>query len=131
MLVHSLDDRSSKLNVSAYDFCDLVRCSDHRPVSLVAHLEVNAAVIFPSNFAQPLSAAESQRLALPAVLTLSSGREERVVREVVGEGACCEGSIFVSKILSEFFLLYSPPPTKNKSYHPLSLPSPRRRVLPI
>lgn len=108
--MHSLDDRSSKLNVSAYDFCDLVRCSDHRPVSLVASLEVNAAVIFPSNFAQPLSAAESQRLALPAVLTLASGKEERVVRQVVGEGACISSPFFFFS--PPLFLLSSP-----QNYH--------------
>lgn len=123
--MHSLDDRSSKLNVSAYDFCDLVRCSDHRPVSLVASLEVNAAVIFPSNFAQPLSAAESQRLALPAVLTLASGKEERVVRQVVGEGACVSLFSFFSPPL---FFLSSPKNSHHKkSSRILSLSLPRRR----
>ena len=44
ILIHSLKDRKSRLAVKAYDFCDTMRVSDHRAVSMTALLEVNASV---------------------------------------------------------------------------------------
>lgn len=40
ILVHSLDDRRDKLIIQAYDMCDTIRVSDHRPVCMTMRLEV-------------------------------------------------------------------------------------------
>lgn len=84
ILIHSLTDRQAKLNVIAYDFCDLVRASDHRPVSMVCHLEVNAAVIFPTNFAQPLTMEELRGLQDDPNLTTNPMAVNNVMHTVVG-----------------------------------------------
>lgn len=49
ILIHSLKDRKSRLAVQAYDFCDTMKVSDHRPVSMTVILEVNSSVRFPDN----------------------------------------------------------------------------------
>ena len=54
ILVHSLSNRSRRLAFQAYDTCEAMVVSDHRPVSMVMTLEVNSAVIFPLNFVQKL-----------------------------------------------------------------------------
>jgi hypothetical protein len=41
VLIHSLPDRQDRLTVQSYDFCDQLRVSDHRAVSMVARLEVS------------------------------------------------------------------------------------------
>lgn len=41
ILIHSLDDRREKLMIQAYDVCDSMRVSDHRPVCMTFRLEVN------------------------------------------------------------------------------------------
>jgi hypothetical protein len=40
VLVHSLPDRIDRLTVQSYDFCDRLRVSDHRAVSMTVRLEV-------------------------------------------------------------------------------------------
>lgn len=40
VLIHSLPDRRERLTVQAYDLCDMMRVSDHRPVSMVLKLQV-------------------------------------------------------------------------------------------
>lgn len=50
VLVHTLEDRRDRLEAQHYDFCDALRASDHRAVSLVVSLEVNAGVVFPANW---------------------------------------------------------------------------------
>ena len=40
ILVHSLKDRQKRLAVQAYDFCDTLRASDHRAVTMTVLLEV-------------------------------------------------------------------------------------------
>lgn len=40
ILIHSLPDREERLKVQAYDSCDLMRISDHRPVSMTTVLMV-------------------------------------------------------------------------------------------
>ena len=49
VLVHSLPDRTDRLTVQSYDFCDRLRISDHRAVSMVVRLEVNSAVMFQNH----------------------------------------------------------------------------------
>eukprot|EP01035_Chromulina_nebulosa_P017241 gene17241-22768_t len=49
ILIHSLDDRRERLTIQAYDMCDSMRASDHRPVSMTMLLEVNDKVRFPEN----------------------------------------------------------------------------------
>ncbi len=46
ILMHSLPDRTSRVTVQAYDFCDTLRVSDHRAVSMTILLEVNSNVIY-------------------------------------------------------------------------------------
>eukprot|EP01038_Epipyxis_sp_PR26KG_P012324 gene12324-16529_t len=46
ILIHSLSDRKDRLTVQAYDICDVVRCSDHRPVSMAILMEVNSNILF-------------------------------------------------------------------------------------
>lgn len=46
VLVHSLPDRRDRVTVQAYDSCDLVRVSDHRPVAMTLLLEVNSNVFY-------------------------------------------------------------------------------------
>jgi hypothetical protein len=46
ILLHSLPDRQKRLTVQAYDFCDTLRVSDHRAVSMTLLLEVNANCIY-------------------------------------------------------------------------------------
>lgn len=48
ILVHSLPDRQERVTVQAYDFCDTMRVSDHRAVSMTMLLEVNSAVVYSS-----------------------------------------------------------------------------------
>jgi endonuclease/exonuclease/phosphatase family metal-dependent hydrolase len=43
ILYHSLPDRKHRLLCQGYDFCDDMRASDHRPVTMVLNLEANAA----------------------------------------------------------------------------------------
>lgn len=54
VLVHSLADRTSRLAFQAYDICEKVDISDHRPVSMAMTLEVNSSVIYPINFVKKL-----------------------------------------------------------------------------
>ena len=42
ILIHSLPDRQDRVTVQAYDFCDRLRVSDHRAVSMTIRLEVSA-----------------------------------------------------------------------------------------
>jgi hypothetical protein len=51
VLMHSLEDRKNRVTIQAYDTCDLVRISDHRPVSMTLLLEVNSAVYFHESIA--------------------------------------------------------------------------------
>lgn len=44
ILVHSLPDRKDKIKMMAYDICDTVMVSDHRAISMVTELEVNANI---------------------------------------------------------------------------------------
>eukprot|EP01034_Spumella_vulgaris_P036848 gene36848-45459_t len=46
ILIHSLPDRVDRVTVQAYDLCDMIRISDHRPVSMTLKLQVNAAVSY-------------------------------------------------------------------------------------
>lgn len=46
ILLHSLPDRQERVTIQAYDFCDTLRVSDHRAVSMAVRLEVNSAVMF-------------------------------------------------------------------------------------
>jgi hypothetical protein len=46
ILIHSLPDRRNRLTVQAYDFCDTLRVSDHRAISMTVLLEVNANCIY-------------------------------------------------------------------------------------
>jgi hypothetical protein len=46
ILVHSLPDRKDRVTVQSYDFCDTLRVSDHRAVSMTLLLDVNGAVKF-------------------------------------------------------------------------------------
>ena len=48
ILVHSLPDRKDRVTVQSYDFCDTLRVSDHRAVSMTLLLDVNAAVMYNS-----------------------------------------------------------------------------------
>jgi hypothetical protein len=41
IIIHSLDDRREKLMIQAYDVCDTMRVSDHRPVCMAFRLEVS------------------------------------------------------------------------------------------
>lgn len=41
ILIHSLPDRQDRVTVQAYDFCDRLRVSDHRAVSMTVRLEVS------------------------------------------------------------------------------------------
>jgi len=54
ILVSSLPNRTRRLAFQAYDTCETMLVSDHRPVSMVMTLEVNSAVIFPINFVEKL-----------------------------------------------------------------------------
>ncbi len=49
ILVFSQEDRRNQVHVQAYDFCDTMTVSDHRPVSMVLNLEVNSSVKFHDN----------------------------------------------------------------------------------
>lgn len=49
ILIHSLPDRQDRIAVQAYDFCDRLRVSDHRAVSMTLRLEVNTAVNFQNH----------------------------------------------------------------------------------
>ena len=49
VLVHSLPDRINRLTVQSYDFCDQLRISDHRAVSMTVRLEVNKNVSFQNH----------------------------------------------------------------------------------
>jgi hypothetical protein len=49
ILVHSLPDRKERVTVQSYDFCDTLRVSDHRAVSMTLLLDVNAAVMYNSS----------------------------------------------------------------------------------
>lgn len=40
ILIHSLPDRQDRLTIQSYDFCDTLRVSDHRAVSMIVRLEV-------------------------------------------------------------------------------------------
>lgn len=51
VLVHSLPDRKDRLTIQAYDSVDLVRVSDHRPVSMTILLEVCFACCSSFSFA--------------------------------------------------------------------------------
>lgn len=44
ILLHSLEDRKNRIRIVAYDVCDDIRISDHRAVSMVLNLQVNAKV---------------------------------------------------------------------------------------
>lgn len=44
ILVHSLKDRQKRLAVQAYDFCDTLRASDHRAVTMTVLLEVHPSL---------------------------------------------------------------------------------------
>lgn len=46
VLIHSLPDRHDRLTVQSYDFCDQLRVSDHRAVSMTVRLEVSVHVPF-------------------------------------------------------------------------------------
>jgi len=52
ILIHSLHDRKDKLEVQAYNFCDEMRVSDHRAVTLVSRLTVNGCIKFSPNFSE-------------------------------------------------------------------------------
>lgn len=49
ILIHSLPDRKNRLTIQAYDFCDTLRASDHRAVSMTVLLEVNSNVSFQNS----------------------------------------------------------------------------------
>jgi hypothetical protein len=44
-LTYSLPDRKKRLDVTAYDFCDDIRASDHRPVCMALTVETNSEVL--------------------------------------------------------------------------------------
>lgn len=48
ILLHSLSDRTDKLSVTSYGFCDTMRSSDHRPVCMAMELEVRTSTLFYS-----------------------------------------------------------------------------------
>lgn len=62
ILVHSLPDRSNRVTIQAYDFCDTLRVSDHRAVSMTLLLEVNSNVVYD--------------VAADAALAVTSNRKE-------------------------------------------------------
>lgn len=66
ILIHSLPDRQDRIAVQAYDFCDRLRVSDHRAVSMTIRLEVNTGVNFQNH--TPIATPD----AVPEVMLLSS-----------------------------------------------------------
>lgn len=44
IIVHSLDDCCNRLHVQGYDLCDVIRVSDHRPVSMTLQLDVRTII---------------------------------------------------------------------------------------
>ncbi len=53
ILYSSTDDRVGRIHVTAYDCCEYLQLSDHRPVSMVAHLLVNERVAFRKFYSEP------------------------------------------------------------------------------
>jgi len=105
ILIHSLEDREAKLRPIAYDFCDLVRASDHRPVSLVCQLEVNATVLFPTHFEQPLTGEEQAVIerSVTKVINSQSGKEEAVVPVIVGSSTLYLFELCITHLTVELF----------------------------
>lgn len=70
ILLHSLPDRQERVTVQGYDFCDTVRCSDHRAVSMTVLLEVNSSVAFgaPKSIDYDYSPLTDRQTAAPAPL---------------------------------------------------------------
>jgi hypothetical protein len=52
ILIYSLEDRRSRVTVQAYDLCDTMRISDHRPVCMTIRLEVNNNIKYTENAAE-------------------------------------------------------------------------------
>ena len=105
VLVHSLDDRQCKLVPIAYDMCDRVRCSDHRPVSLVCQLEVNASVLFPTHFNQPLTEEEMilAERSVRTVVNAVTGKEERVAQCIVGSSTLYLFELCIAHLTVELY----------------------------
>ena len=94
VLAHSLRDRAHRLELSAYELCDALDGSDHRPVAAVARLRVNAcatpaAALRPGGGAGSAAPPACARLVFgrgTARASLRSRDEVRAARERLYEG---------------------------------------------